>query len=224
MTDEMQTCKLILKHLEHHFCKMEMLINHLIGSIHFHSLDSCGKADKLHSLIFDFYYYRQQHMLWERWRSSGQESRPSAQSEPHDLKNWLSQNAAGFCFATRLRRDRTGRGRRGEGRERRREGEEVASPERAGTCPVLRVCHPQLVHRAEQRRGGGVRKNKKKGIGEMKLHWLSAWERKWNANGITTPWQEITGYFGMSETNMLNTHVYTYKKTKQVRRDIWQCC
>lgn len=162
-------------------------------------------------------------MLRERWRSSGQESRPSAQSEPHDLKNWLSQNAAGFCFATRLRRDRTGRGRRGEGRERRREGEGVASPERAGTCPVLRVCHPQLVHRAEQSRGGGGRKEKKKKRrGEMKSHWSSAWGRE--RNGITTPWQEITGYFGMSETNMLNTHIYTYKKTEQVRRDTRQCC
>lgn len=49
MTDEMRTCKLILKHLEHHFSKMEMLINPLIGSIHFHSLDICGKAEKLYS-------------------------------------------------------------------------------------------------------------------------------------------------------------------------------
>lgn len=52
MTDEMQTCKLILKHIKHHFSKMEMLINHLIGSIHFHSLGICGKADKLYGTDF----------------------------------------------------------------------------------------------------------------------------------------------------------------------------
>lgn len=37
---------------------------------------------------------------------------------------------------------RGGRGREGE----------VASPERAGTCPVLKVCHPQLEQRAQQRK------------------------------------------------------------------------
>lgn len=72
------------------------------------------------------------YMLRERWGSKGCRCQ-SIQREPHILKNWLSQNAAGFVW--RLRWDWTG--------WRRREG---ASAERAGTCPVLKVCHPQLEH------------------------------------------------------------------------------
>lgn len=66
-------------------------------------------------------------MLSESWWSCGWET-------VHP--NWLSQNAAGFvCKETPLGLDWLGGWGRG------------GSPERAGTCPVLRVCHPQLEHR-----------------------------------------------------------------------------
>lgn len=53
----------------------------------------------------------------------------------------------GGSTGTELAEGEEVRGGRGRGRE-----GEVASPERVGTCPVLKVCHPQLEQRAQQRK------------------------------------------------------------------------
>lgn len=71
--------------------------------------------------------------------------------EAHDLKNWVSQNTAGFVCKDALLGLKRLMGGRGERRARKSGGGGIAA-ERAGTCPVLRVCHPQLEHRAEQRK------------------------------------------------------------------------
>lgn len=67
----------------------------------------------------------------------------------------------------------------------------VASPERAGTCPVLRVCHPQLVHGAAERKWGGG------GVGGTNER--SRWRNE-VATGTEgrAAWQEMTSYFGGS--------------------------
>lgn len=217
---------------------MFLLINRLIGPIHFHSLGICGKADKLYGTdIISGHVVSAAHSQCHIWllllQAAAHAPRamtiewPGEQTVRPIRATWSEELAFPeccrllFCNEAPPGPNWPRQKRWGEGEEERRGGGGITRKSwhlpSAESLPSTACAQS----RAEERRGGR-KKKKKKRRGEMKSHWSSAWGRE--RNGITTPWQEITGYFGMSETNMLNTHIYTYKKTEQVRRDTRQCC